>query len=107
MKTDTAGRPLVNDKPALYSFANEKLLNTANFNFLDDDTADKEKNKTSKTQQHLKLLLAAEQELGEIAAREVVFTPPIISQNNTGIIRKNTIYITRTPIVATSRDWPK
>ena len=48
MKTDTAGRPLVNGKPASYSIANEKLLNTADFNFLDDDTADKGHNKTSK-----------------------------------------------------------
>ena len=93
MKMDTISRSSVNGKPALYSIADEKLLNTANLNFTDNATVEKGQNKTSGIQQHLNLLLAAEQELSEVATREVVFSPPLISRDGIGIIRRNTINI--------------
>ncbi len=93
MRTGKAERPLVDGKPALYSIPNEKLPDTADYPFSDNSVGEIAQNKISVLKQHLDLLLVAESELGEVATREVVFAPPLISREGTGIVRKNTINI--------------
>jgi hypothetical protein len=90
---DTPVRPSMNGEPALYSIPVEKLHETTDLEFSDNNTEEKFPQKTSKGQENLDLLLKAELELGEVSTREVIFDPPLISRDGTGIIRKNTINI--------------
>lgn len=83
-------------RPAIFDMSDEDIAATANLNFAavePEPTIPKPDKKTIQKAQHLDHLLERERLLSDAATRNVVFSPPLISRVDTGIIGRGTINI--------------
>ncbi|SOD98059.1 AAA domain-containing protein [Spirosoma fluviale] len=83
-------------RPPIFDMSDEELAATANINLSTDEVKQptpNEDKRASQQAQHLNHLLERERLVSDAATRSVVFSPPLISRLETGIIGRGTINI--------------
>ncbi|GAB4038654.1 AAA family ATPase [Spirosoma jeollabukense] len=85
-------------RPPFFDMSDEELAASAAFDFTTEEPAQSRteqphQNQSNKPQSILDRLLSKEQMLSYAATQPVVFSPPLISRGDTGVIGRNTINI--------------
>lgn len=95
--TDSSGQAPANDPP-IYGMSDDEVNDLPDFEQQDEQPEPEPKQsqndrKATDTAKHLDSLLERERALADAATRPVVFSPPLISRNGTGLIGRGTINI--------------
>ncbi len=83
-------------RPPIFDMTDEELAATANHHFTPDEANQQQQQTNTKAGQvpaMLERLLAREQAVSDIATEPVVFSPPLISREDVGIIGRGTVNI--------------